>query len=65
MLELAGVGHEYGSGTPWAMTALRDISFVVHEGAGVLIHGDNGSGKSTLPWLIVRIDACRRSAPVC
>ena len=23
VLELAGVGHEYGSGTPWAQTALR------------------------------------------
>src|ERR1700749_1130618 len=27
VLKLAGVGHEYGSGTPWAQTALRDISF--------------------------------------
>ena len=31
-LELIGVGHEYGSGTPWAKTALRDISFVVEQG---------------------------------
>ncbi|MDT5349968.1 MAG: energy-coupling factor transport system ATP-binding protein, partial [Mycobacterium sp.] len=52
VLELAGVGHEYGSGTPWAQTALRDISFVVHEGDGLLIHGDNGSGKSTLAWVM-------------
>jgi energy-coupling factor transporter ATP-binding protein EcfA2 len=28
VLKLAGVGHEYASGTPWARTALRDISFV-------------------------------------
>jgi energy-coupling factor transporter ATP-binding protein EcfA2 len=52
VLELAGVGHEYGSGTPWAKTALRDVSFVVHEGDGVLIHGGNGSGKSTLAWIM-------------
>jgi energy-coupling factor transporter ATP-binding protein EcfA2 len=52
VLELAGVGQEYGSGTPWAQTALRDISFVVHEGDGVLIHGGNGSGKSTLAWIM-------------
>ena len=35
VLELAGVGHEYGSGTPWAKTGLRDVSFVVHEGDGL------------------------------
>ncbi|MDT5175446.1 MAG: energy-coupling factor transport system ATP-binding protein, partial [Mycobacterium sp.] len=52
VLELAAVGHEYASGTPWAKTALRDVSFVVHEGDGVLIHGDNGSGKSTLAWIM-------------
>ena len=52
VLELAGVGHEYGSGTPWAKTALRDVSFVVHQGDGVLIHGGNGSGKSTLAWIM-------------
>ncbi|HET6736753.1 ATP-binding cassette domain-containing protein [Mycobacterium sp.] len=52
VLELAGVGHEYGSGTPWATTALRDITFVVNEGDGLLIHGLNGSGKSTLAWIM-------------
>ncbi len=51
-LELVGVGHEYNSGTPWAKTALRDISFVVEQGDGVLIHGGNGSGKSTLAWIM-------------
>jgi energy-coupling factor transporter ATP-binding protein EcfA2 len=51
-IELVGVGHEYGSGTPWAKTALRDISFVVEQGDGVLIHGGNGSGKSTLAWIM-------------
>lgn len=52
VLELNGVSHEYGSGTPWAATALRDISFSVHEGDGLLIHGLNGSGKSTLAWIM-------------
>jgi energy-coupling factor transporter ATP-binding protein EcfA2 len=52
LLELHGVGHEYGSGTPWASTALRDIDLVVNEGDGVLIHGLNGSGKSTLAWIM-------------
>lgn len=52
VLELAGVGHEYGSGTPWQKTALRDVSFAVYQGDGVLIHGGNGSGKSTLAWIM-------------
>ncbi|WP_223165702.1 ATP-binding cassette domain-containing protein, partial [Lentzea indica] len=52
LLELNGVGHEYGSGTPWASTALRDIDLVIGEGDGVLIHGLNGSGKSTLAWVM-------------
>jgi energy-coupling factor transport system ATP-binding protein len=52
VLELNGVGHEYASGTPWAKTALRDITFAVNEGDGLLIHGLNGSGKSTLAWIM-------------
>ena len=52
VLQLDRVSHEYGSGTPWATSALRDISFVVNEGDGVLIHGGNGSGKSTLAWIM-------------
>jgi energy-coupling factor transporter ATP-binding protein EcfA2 len=52
VLQLRGVGHEYGSTTPWAKSALRDISFTVNEGDGLLIHGGNGSGKSTLAWIM-------------
>ena len=52
VLELAGVGHEYASGTPWAKAALQDISVTINEGDGVLIHGLNGSGKSTLAWIM-------------
>jgi energy-coupling factor transport system ATP-binding protein len=52
VIEVLGVGHEYGSGTPWAKTALHDVSFVAQQGDGVLIHGGNGSGKSTLAWIM-------------
>jgi energy-coupling factor transporter ATP-binding protein EcfA2 len=52
VLECRGVGHVYANATPWAKTALRDISFTVNEGDGVLIHGGNGSGKSTLAWIL-------------
>ena len=52
VLQLDRVGHEYAAGTPWAKTALRDVSFTVSEGEGVLIHGGNGSGKSTLAWIM-------------
>lgn len=52
VLQLEHVGHEYAAGTPWAKPALRDVSFTVHEGDGLLIHGGNGSGKSTLAWIM-------------
>jgi energy-coupling factor transport system ATP-binding protein len=52
VLQLSGVSHTYASGTPWAATALRDITFTVNEGDGLLIHGLNGSGKSTLAWIM-------------
>ncbi len=53
VLELRGVGHEYGSGTPpWAKRALHGVDLEVREGDGVLIHGSNGSGKSTLAWIM-------------
>ncbi|EHB53316.1 ATP-binding cassette domain-containing protein [Mycolicibacterium vinylchloridicum] len=52
VLELRSVGYEYGLGTPWQSSALRDITFSVHQGDGLLIHGLNGSGKSTLAWIM-------------
>ncbi len=52
VLELRAVGHEYGSGTPWAKRALHGVDLEVREGDGLLIHGSNGSGKSTLAWIM-------------
>ncbi len=52
VLELDRVSHEYAAGTPWAHTALRDVSLTVHAGEGLLIQGGNGSGKSTLAWVM-------------
>lgn len=57
VLRLEGVAHEYARGTPWAKTALREVSFTVNEGDGVLIHGGNGSGKSTLAWIMAGLTA--------
>lgn len=57
VLEVEHIKHEYGRGTPWAKTALDDVSFTVGEGDGVLIHGDNGSGKSTLAWIMAGLTA--------
>lgn len=57
VLEVEHIRHEYGLGTPWAKTALNDVTFTVGEGEGVLIHGDNGSGKSTLAWIMAGLIA--------
>jgi energy-coupling factor transport system ATP-binding protein len=64
VLEVDDVGHVYAAGTPWATTALRNVTFAVHHGDGVLIHGGNGSGKSTLAWIMAGLTvpttgACR------
>jgi energy-coupling factor transport system ATP-binding protein len=52
VLQLEHVSHEYGIDTPWAKSALHDISLTVNEGDGLLVHGGNGSGKSTLAWIM-------------
>lgn len=57
VLELRGVGDEYAHRTPWAKTALTDVSVTVNAGDGVLIHGGNGSGKSTLAWIMAGLIA--------
>lgn len=52
ILQIRGVTHTYAAHTPWAHTALRDVSLTVGRGEGVLVVGANGSGKSTLAWVL-------------
>jgi energy-coupling factor transporter ATP-binding protein EcfA2 len=54
-LELRGVHHVYGAGTPWAQPALHGIDLVVEPREGVLVVGGNGSGKSTLAWIMAGV----------
>ena len=54
-LEVLGVGHTYGSGSPWAQPALRDVNLTIDPQAGVLVVGGNGSGKSTLAWIMAGV----------
>lgn len=54
-LELRGVHHTYGAGSPWAQPALHGIDLVVGAREGVLIVGGNGSGKSTLAWIMAGV----------
>ncbi len=48
VLEVKNLTHEYSAGTPFAHTALEDISFCVEQGEFIGIIGHTGSGKSTL-----------------
>jgi len=48
MLEVAGLGHTYGSHGTDSHEALRDVSFAVEPGELVCIVGPSGCGKSTL-----------------
>lgn len=48
ILELRGVSHVYGAGTPFECRALDDISLSVERGEFIGLIGHTGSGKSTL-----------------
>jgi energy-coupling factor transport system ATP-binding protein len=54
-LELRGISHTYGAGTPWSQEALAGVNLVIEPQEGVLIVGGNGSGKSTLAWIMAGV----------
>lgn len=54
-LDLLGVTHTYGIGTPWAHTALEGVNLRIDPHEGVLVVGGNGSGKSTLAWIMAGV----------
>ena len=47
-LEVKNLTHIYSAGTPFAHTALEDVSFSVQRGEFIGVIGHTGSGKSTL-----------------
>ena len=47
-LEVKNLTHIYSAGTPFAHTALSDVSFTVERGEFIGVIGHTGSGKSTL-----------------
>ena len=51
-LRLEHVSYTYSADTPWAVTAINDVSFAVEQGEVVGIVGHTGSGKSSLAQLI-------------
>lgn len=52
ILELRHVTHLYGEGTPFALTALDDVSVSFEKGVITGLIGHTGSGKSTLVQLL-------------
>lgn len=48
ILQVKNLSHEYSAGTPFAHTALENVSFCVNKGEFVGVIGHTGSGKSTL-----------------
>lgn len=52
ILDVRNVSFDYAAGTPWSNSVLRDVSFQVQSGDGILLCGGNGSGKSTLAWIM-------------
>ncbi|CAJ1497614.1 ABC transporter ATP-binding protein [[Mycobacterium] holstebronense] len=52
ILDVQDVSFDYAAGTPWSTPVLRNVSFRVDSGDGILLYGANGSGKSTLAWIM-------------
>lgn len=48
LLEVEGLTHVYGRGTPTETTAVRDVTLRIEKGEFVALIGPTGSGKSTL-----------------
>lgn len=48
IIVVSGLGHRYGAGTEYEVTALSGIDLRVRRGEFLVIIGPNGSGKSTL-----------------
>lgn len=48
ILQVKNLQHTYSIGTPFAHTALKDVSFSVERGEFIGVIGHTGSGKSTL-----------------
>lgn len=48
LIVASGLGHRYGAGTEFEVTALNGVDLVVRRGEFLVIIGPNGSGKSTL-----------------
>lgn len=47
-IRIEGLNYSYLPGTPWAVTALQDVSLSVAAGGRLGVAGRSGSGKSTL-----------------
>jgi putative ABC transport system ATP-binding protein len=55
MIEVKDITKTYGSGET-AFTALKGVSFTIHDGEFVAIMGPSGSGKSTLMHILGCLD---------